>query len=107
MVELLGNLIKNAIEAETISMKKNIHIMIIEDTERIQIEILNESEEIEKKRREDFFKKGYSEKGKRRGYGLYNVKRICEEYGAAIICKNEQRDNMNWLMFKIIIDKPL
>ena len=107
LVELLGNLIKNAIEAETIRMKKNIHIMIIENTERIQIEILNESEEIEKKRIEDFFKKGYSEKGKRRGYGLYNVKRICEEYGAAIICKNEQRENMNWLMFKIIINKPL
>ena len=90
MVELLGNLLKNATEAAKQREKKKIHVMMLEDSEKIQIEISNESEIIDEKRIKDFFKKKYSEKGNNRGYGLYNVRIICEEYGAAIICKNDK-----------------
>lgn len=107
MVELLGNLIKNAMEAVQKSDKRKVHIMMLEETEKIQIEVLNESEPIEEKKIKDFFRKGYSEKGKKRGYGLYNVMKICEEYDAAVICKNERREENNWLMFKIVISRPL
>lgn len=105
MVELLGNLIKNAMEAVQKRGKGEIHVMMLEENNRIQIEISNESEVIEEKKIKEFFKKGYSEKGKKRGYGLYNVMKICEEYEAAVICKNVWREESNWLLFQIVINK--
>lgn len=107
MVELLRNLIKNAVEAIQIRRKGKLKVSITEENARIQIEIANESEFIEEKKIRDFFKKGYSEKGSNRGYGLYNVGKICEEYRAALLCKNEEREGNNWLIFRVIIDKPL
>ena len=80
---------------------------MVERPELITIEVSNESEEIDYKRIQDFFKKGYSEKGKNRGYGLYNVKKICEEYGIAISCENKMIENKNWIVFGLLIKKPL
>lgn len=107
MVELLGNLLKNAIEAIMNSVEQKIHVMMLEDDDKIQIEVANESEKMEEKRIKDFFKKKYSEKGDKRGYGLYNVKKICEEYDAAIMCKNDERNGENWIVFSVVINKPL
>ena len=36
-----------------------------------------------------------------------DTRKICEEYGAAINCKNEKRENENWIVFKLIINKSL
>ena len=105
MVELLGNLIKNAIDATEKRESGKINIIVIEDNVKIFLEIANESNVIEENLIKEFYKKGYSEKGKKRGYGLYNVKRICEEYNAAIVCKNEKRNMENWLVFKVVINK--
>lgn len=107
MIELLGNLINNAIEASEKRERKKIRIDMLEETREIFIDIANESDKVEAGEIKEFFRKGYSEKGKKRGYGLYNVQRICEEYHAAITCKNENRNDENWLAFKIIINKPL
>lgn len=106
MVELLGNLINNAMEAVQ-EKKGEIYVSIIEEFDKIMIEISNENEVVDEKKIKEFFRKGYSEKGKNRGYGLYNVGKICEEYGAAINCKNEKRENENWIVFKLIINKSL
>lgn len=105
MVELLGNLLNNAADAvqEYCVDGGRINVSMIEDGDMIEIEVANESEEIDYKRIQNFFKKGYSEKGEKRGYGLYNVKKICEEYGIEISCGNENRDNKNWLIFKLTI----
>lgn len=107
MVELLGNLLKNAMEAVQKQNDRRIFVMMLEQKEKIQMEIANECQEIDREKRLEFFKKGYSEKGEKRGYGLYNVKRICEEYDAAVVCENENRENRNWLVFKVVINKPL
>lgn len=104
MVELLGNLINNAMEAVQ-EEKGEIYVSIVEESDMIVIEISNESEVIDEKKIKEFFRKGYSEKGKNRGYGLYNVGKICEEYGIAINCKNEKRENENWIVFKLVINK--
>lgn len=105
MVELLGNIIKNAIEETEIRERGRINIVAVEESGKIFFEIANESDVIEEKRIKEFFKKGYSEKGEKRGYGLYNVKRICDEYSVVIVCKNEKRDTKNWLVFKMVINK--
>ena len=80
IVELLGNLLNNAADAVKANGTDRISLTMVERPETISIEVSNESEEIDYKRIQDFFKKGYSEKGRSRGYGLYNVKKICEEY---------------------------
>lgn len=78
---ILSNLLNNAIEATKNSLKKEITIKI-NKYEKHKIEIINNicglnisSEEIDR-----FFKKGFSSKGKGRGYGLYNVKKIVKKY---------------------------
>lgn len=106
MVELLGNLINNAMEASFNNSKK-VSVMMSENMHMIQIEVFNEHELIDEKKIKDYFKKGYSEKGKNRGYGLYNLRKICEEYDAAISCKNENRNGKNGILFRVIVNKPL
>lgn len=78
---ILSNLLNNAIEATKNSIKKEITIRINND-KKSKIEVINSicglnisSEEVE-----GFFKKGFSSKGKGRGYGLYNVKKIVKKY---------------------------
>lgn len=106
-VELLGNLIKNAVEAVKERGNDGIHVMMLEEKDRIQIEVSNESERIDLKRIQEFFKKGYSEKGKNRGYGLYNVKKICENYDIELSCENRDGEDGNWLVFGLNINKTL
>lgn len=107
MVELLGNLINNAMEAVMKTENRKVYVMMREDVNCIQIEVFNESKVIDEKKLKEFFKRGYSDKGEKRGYGLYNVRKICEEYHAAIVCKNEIREGENGILFGIMINKPL
>lgn len=107
MVELLGNLLNNAMEAVMKTENRKVCVMMREDMNGIQIEVFNESKVIDEKKLKEFFKRGYSDKGEKRGYGLYNVRKICEEYHAAIVCKNEIRKGENGILFGIMINKPL
>lgn len=107
IVELLGNLLNNAADAVKSNGTSEVRLMMIEEPELITIEVSNESEKIDYKRIQDFFKKGYSEKGRNRGYGLYNVRKICEEYGITISCENRMIENKNWIVFGLLIKKPL
>lgn len=107
MVEIMGNLINNAIDAVEINHKKKIYIMMVEEKDKICIEVSNQNELVDCKKINDFFKKGYSEKGKNRGYGLYNVRKICEEYGIAILHDNIVLEGENCLVFRLLINKPL
>lgn len=107
IVELLGNLIKNAVEAVKEREDGNIHVMMLEEKDRIRIEVSNESEVVDYQRIQEFFRKGYSEKGKNRGYGLYNVKKICVDYGIEITCENREENDRNRLVFGLTINKPL
>lgn len=107
LVELLGNLMKNAIEAIQKRGEGKIYFMMLEEKGKVHIEVSNENEKIEKKQIKEFFKKGYSEKGMGRGYGLYNVGKICAEYGIGIIYGNEEKEGKNYLVFQMIIDKRL
>ena len=107
IVELLGNLIKNAVEAVKEREDGSIHVMLLEEKDRIRIEVSNESEVVDYQRMQEFFRKGYSEKGKNRGYGLYNVKKICGDYGIEITCENREENDRNRLVFGLTINKPL
>lgn len=102
IVEILGNLLKNAVEAiEKTSNLNKIFILMIEIDDIFEIEVRNESPYIQPNDISLFFMKGYSEKGENRGLGLYNVNNICREYGLQLYFENKEINGQNWLSFRI------
>lgn len=102
LVEILGNLIKNAVEAiKNLDKDKAIYVEMIENNGNFKIEVRNKSIYLSQDKLEMFFKKGYSQKDVERGLGLYNVKIICMEYSLNILCQNKDIDGENWLSFII------
>lgn len=104
IVEILGNLIKNAVEAiEKTENANEIFILMIENKDKgiLDIEIRNESPYIDPNHISTFFAKGYSEKGEGRGLGLYNVQNICQEYKLTIYPENKEINGKHWLSFRI------
>lgn len=102
-VDILGNLLDNAIEAnikkEQLS-DKSIHIKLDKnDTHKI-IEVRNTSEPMTIELLNKIFDKGYSTKGNNRGYGLYNVKKIVKSKNGNI----EVFYDNNSVCFKILFD---
>lgn len=80
VVELVGNLLKNAVEAvKTQQVEKQIHLSCTENENEFCLGVRNRSEKIPLDEIGRFFEKGYSSKGSGRGLGLYNVKEICEK----------------------------
>lgn len=99
IVEVLGDLMNNAVEALLADEERNkLHVSVIEG-DRFYIEVRNQSPYISYKELSTFFMRDYSKKGEGRGLGLYNVKQICEEYGLIISCDNVEIDGENWLTF--------
>ena len=103
IVEILGNLIKNAVEAlESAEGEKKLFVMMIEEKGAFMLEVRNTSAYINYDELGAFFKKGYSKKGKNRGMGLYHVKNICNECSLNIYCDNKKLDDENWL--SLVVD---
>lgn len=106
MVELIGNLLKNAVEAvKTQQVEKQIHLSCTENENEFCLGVRNRSEKIPLDEMGRFFEKGYSSKGSGRGLGLYNVKEICEKYGVDIVCDNTEVDDKNWFLIELHIKK--
>lgn len=105
MVELIGNLIDNAMDALEKAKEKRIYVSIIEDREQIVIEVRNISPTISPKEIAVMFQKGYSLKGENRGLGLYSLKKMGTEYHFDIICGNVLIEAVNWLSFSVCLNK--
>ncbi len=105
VVEILGDLINNAVEALSADEERNKLYVSVIGGDSLTIEVRNESPHISYAEFDDFFTKGYSKKGENRGLGLYNVKQICEEYHMEISCDNIEIDGSNWLYFGIAKEK--
>lgn len=106
VVELIGNLLKNAVEAvKTQQVEKQIHLSCTENENEFCLGVRNRSKKIPLDEMGRFFEKGYSSKGSGRGLGLYNVKEICEKYGVDIVCDNTEVDDKNWFFIELHIKK--
>lgn len=106
VVELVGNLLKNAVEAvKTQQVEKQIHLSCTENENEFCLGVRNRSEKIPLDEIGRFFEKGYSSKGSGRGLGLYNVKEIFEKYGVDIVCDNTEIDDKNWFLIELHIKK--
>lgn len=107
IIEIVGNLLDNAVEALKAQNEGEckIYVGVIENEEQIELEVRNTSRVIEVEEAAQFFKKGYSSKGTSRGMGLYHVKRICKENKIDIETKNTEINQENWFGFRIVIQK--
>ena len=102
IIELLGDLINNAVDA-LVEMEEEKKLYVsVEESDNIFIEVRNESPYIDYSEIANFFTKGYSQKGENRGLGLYNVKQICKEYNMQIVCDNIEVEEKNWISFRIM-----
>lgn len=102
IVEILGNLINNAVEAlEKSEGEKKLFVLMVEYEDSFEIEVRNTSRFIGPDELSLFFKKGYSQKGENRGLGLYNVRNTCEEYGIYVACMCDLINDQNWIVFRI------
>ncbi len=102
LVEILGNLIGNAVDALMSNSKYNKLCVYMEERDgNLNIEVKNESDYINYEEIQLFFNKGYSIKGLNRGVGLFHVKNICDEYGLEISCQNKEEEKINWISFTI------
>lgn len=108
LIEITNDLLTNAGEALILPVSVPEPICLwIEETERIiTLEVRNIGAPLNMERIGEYFKKGYSRKGTGRGLGLYNVKKIAEQYGAEIACRNIMIHQRNWISFMIKLQKP-
>lgn len=105
LIEMLGILIDNAIEAVSDKLQKQVYVEIIETQEEIDICVKNRSEYISQSDILKFVKRGYSTKGEDRGFGLATLVSLVEQYEGELLLCNEEKEGENWFTCKIQI-KP-
>lgn len=105
MIEIIGILIDNAVEAIKNDADKMISIEAYEDDKMCYFIIRNTHKYITYATIEQWFQKGVSTKGISRGLGLYYVKTLCEEWKYNIRCENVNVDDKNWIQFTLEINK--
>lgn len=102
-MEILGNLLDNATEAtEQRNCEKRIIVRAVEDDRRYGFEVMNPIEEDEVIDFSKIMQRGYSSKGNNRGYGLSNVKEICEEIDCELSVTLKKYENQKWICFRVI-----
>lgn len=103
VVEIIGNLFGNAIDAVMELEDKRIYFKIYKDEGYNVFAIENTSSNIQQREIIKFFNKGYSKKGNNRGIGLYSIKKMSKQFNFLIEFGTKNRINLNWLYFKIKI----
>ncbi|MCR4955276.1 MAG: GHKL domain-containing protein [Lachnospiraceae bacterium] len=102
LVTILGILIDNALEA--IEENDVIFLVLNSQDNRCQIRISNKCQILNETIQNNMFNKGYTTKpnsDKKHGLGLYNLKKLVDEYHGKIIVSNEALDEANYLVFEI------
>lgn len=105
LVELVGNLLNNAMDALRNHDDKRMYISLLVEQEYLHIEVRNICEELTTEQIAAMFRRGYSNKGEGRGLGLYSLKKMGKEYGFQIVCSNLQIEGKNWISFCVQLEK--
>lgn len=98
IVEVLGILLDNAIEA--CQPHDEVHVLINRVADQIEIQVSNPHEFMPNTTFMEMFEKGYTTKNfqsKARGFGLYNVKQIVLQNDGKLITKNTEIDGRNYV----------
>lgn len=104
IIDILGVLLDNAIEAVEESASRNIYVGLIERTDLIHIVVKNDTGHIEKDDIALFVKPGYSTKNYDRGIGLSKIIEILQAYDCEldIYC---EKDSVDRIVFEFDIEK--
>lgn len=103
VIEMLGILFDNAMEALKGAAKKEISFEISELNHTYIFLIQNPYRYVTYDELLEWFKLGKSDKGNERGLGLYHLKCLCEEWHCEIECRNVEIDQNNWISFRLMI----
>lgn len=101
MIEIANDLITNAAEALMQTDDKRLYVKALESEEGFVLEVRNRGKVLDPEYLSQCFEKGYSSKGEGRGYGLYNVRDICDRYHLELSFYNQEQKNENWVCFQI------
>lgn len=104
LIEIIGTLVDNAYEACDENYR-HVNIYIDSQNDRLIFEIENESQYLKVGEISKFFIKGYSSKAEdgSRGYGLYQAKKLVEQFGGEITVSCVEREQRNYISFKVVI----
>lgn len=105
LIRIIGNLFDNAVEAVGEMDKRIIRFLMEEREDGIHLEIANPCMNIDRNEIAKLFKRKYSKKGENRGYGLYNVKKLCDQHGIALSCDTGVEEEVSWMRFQAFIKK--
>lgn len=78
LVVIIGNLIENSMEAVAQSEVKKISVAIFDESNKIFISVRDTGVGISEEVTEEIFKKDFTTKGDKRGYGLFLIKSMVE-----------------------------
>lgn len=99
LITIIGNLIDNAIEAVSSGEQQEILLKLKCVDHQLDVKVLDSGPGIQEDVQKKVFEKGFSTKGKNRGYGLYLVKKSIERLGGTIKLKRQD----NGMMFKVTV----
>lgn len=102
LIEIIGNLLDNAME-EVLLRKKDetVYLSIYQQDTCLCIHVSNEHQKIPQSAYMKFFENGYSSKGNDRGIGLHYVKKIVKKYRGSIDAGNESRNGRNCFYIRV------
>lgn len=104
LIEIIGTLVDNAIEA--CSPEKNEIEMALDDRDdKMVFRIRNEVENLKMSDIGHFFEKGYTTKEKKEGHGLglYQANQLSQRFGGEITVGLEQEENVQKICFQVEI----
>lgn len=107
IIEMIGILIDNAVEAVKNVDEKRIYIEMVDDGKAVHFIIRNICVHITYEEIEQWFQMGISNKGINRGIGLYHVRELCKKWNCNIYCENVEVDGANWIQFDLEMCKEV
>lgn len=105
LIEMLGILFDNAVEALKNTHKKVISFEACESQNEYEFSIKNPFPYVSYDEITEWFKLDKSEKGSGRGIGLYHLKCLCEEWHCDLECRNVEIEQDNWIAFILKVKK--
>ncbi|MGF0031484.1 sensor histidine kinase [Bariatricus sp. SGI.154] len=105
LIEILGILWDNAIEAVADIEESRVALKIEEDEDSLRIEMANPIKNISRAEIMRFFENGYSSKEGHMGLGLGKLQKYSRKYGFDLLVDKENRDKSEWLIIGVMITK--
>ena len=103
IVELVGNLLDNSVEATMKNSNKNIYFEIKEKENDVSFILTNPYEWIEGESFNKFMIDGRTTKGNGHGFGLTNINKMVERYHGVIQVQFEYIQDVKVIRFEIVL----